>query len=463
MESYIIDNEFSTSSVPAESATYPHLEAAALEHAGRLHPEQAKGRISIAQRTPTGGWWERSYRVDQLPDVMAAIAGVTDAYISQQRFECRRLLTQLWQLGAMYVDIDFHKVSELQDMHPLGVLEDVLGHLERHRMPAPTLAIASGRGLYVIWLHNPVPRKALPRWNACQRELWKVLRPFGADRGALDAARVLRVAGTINGRSGAVVEQIAPAGDVWDFEDLAAAVLPLERGEVRDLRIARAARRPSEGLVVPPQGFNAGTLWAGRLTDLQRLRGIRTLGDLPPGQRDPWMFIAGVAMSWLTVNPQALRRELWALAKEAARWNDEESSRRLQAIMKRAHMAARGEHVDWDGRMVDPRYYFKNSTIIEWLEITPDEEKDMQVLISSDEARRRHRVAERERKRRVGEVKMTRGEYLDLAAWNRSEVQRMTLQGRSASEIAEALKLSKIRVKEIRRENRENGLPKVDG
>ncbi len=389
----------------------PDLKSAALRHGALLHPEQTTGRVSIAHKTPSGGWRERSYRVDQLPDVMAAIAGENDAYISQQRFECRRLLVQLWQLGAMYVDLDYHKVSELAGMHPMGVLDDVLVALERTQLPAPTLAMASGRGLYVIWLHSPVPRKALPRWNACQKELWRVLKRFGADRGALDAARVLRVAGTINGKSGAVVEQIAPVGDVWDFETLAAEVLPLDRGEVRDLRIARAARRPSERLVVPPEGFTPGTLWAGRLTDLQRLRGIRFLGDLPPGQRDPWMFIAGVAMSWLTVNPQALDRELRALAKEAAGWRDEESSRRLQAIMKRARMAARGEHVDWDGRMVDPRYYFKNQTIIEWLEITADEERDMQVLISSDEARRRDTEQQRKRRREAGMV--SRDEYLE--------------------------------------------------
>lgn len=410
---------------------------------------------------------ESSYRVDQLPDVMAAIAGETDAYISQQRFECKRLLTQLWQLGAMFVDLDFHKVNELRDMHPLGVLDDVLVHLERNRMPAPTLAIASGRGLYVIWLHNPVPRKALPRWNACQKELWRVLRPFGADRGALDAARVLRVAGTINGRSGAVVEQIAPAGDVWPFEDLAEEVLPLDRGEVRDLRIARAARRPSEKLVVPPEGFNAGTLWAGRLTDLQRLRGIRFLGDLPPGQRDPWMFIAGVAMSWLTVNPQVLDRELRALAKEAARWTDEESSRRLQAIMKRAHMAARGERVDWDGREVDPRYYFKNSTIIEWLEITPDEERDMQVLISSDEARRRDAESQRKRRREAGMV--SRDEYEAGALAREREPVIVRLRDEEGKSLRQIAKETGIPYSEVRRlsnridKGNDEGDPSVSG
>ena len=432
------------------------MQAVAVEHAGMLHPDNvAKGPVSLAHKTASGTWRERSYRMDQLSQVLAEHAGEIDWYISQQRFECRRVIAQLLELGAMYVDIDYHKVPELAGMHPLGVLEDVLTALERAQKPEPTLAIFSGRGMYVIWLHEPVPRKELPCWNACQKELWRVLERFGADRGALDAARVLRIAGTVNSNSGAVVEQISPAGEVWDFETLTAEVMPMERGEVRDLGIARARRRPSERLWVPSQGFNQGTLWAGRLGDLQRLKGMRHLGDLPPGERDLWMFIAGVAMSWMSVNPHVLQRELWELAKEAARWDEREAYGRLQAIMKRAHMAARGEKIEWMGHEVDPRYHFKNQTIIDWLEITSEEEEELDVIISRGEKRKRNRK-HKERVRREAGV-MPRSEYLQLAELNRREVARRTAEGESASQIAEAQRISQSRVKQIRREIKESG------
>jgi hypothetical protein len=430
---------------------------AAVEHAGMLHPNEARGRVSIAVATPHG-WRERSYRVDQLPDVLPALAGETDAYISQQRFECKRVITQLWQLGALFSDLDFHEVPELADMHPLGVLEDVLTALERARKPAPTLAIFSGRGMYPIWLHNPLPRTALPRWNACQRELYEVLRPFGADPRAMDAARVLRIVGTINSKSGAVVEQIAPPGEVWNFDDLADEILPLERGELHDLRIkraARAARSPSKRLDVPSQGFNTGTLWAGRLGDLQRLRGIRWSGDLPPGERDNWLFLAGVAMSWIAI-PPVLERELRELAKEAANWSDEESARRLQAIMKRAHMAARGEQVEWplgSGRMVDARYRLRNQTIIEWLEITSDEEEDMDVIISKTEKRRRDRERKAQERREAGIA-----DRYEIAAQNKAAVLRMTQEGKGASQISDRLTLSERYVKQLRSELKQEGL-----
>jgi hypothetical protein len=420
----------------------PKFREAASDHAGMLHPAESRGRVVIAHKDGAR-WKQRSYDVGDLPEIIPAVAGLEDAYISQQRFYFKRTISQLLQLGAMYVDVDFHTIPELAGMDARGVLEDVLVALERARMPAPTMAIASGRGLYVIWLHEAIPRAALTRWNAAQRELWRVLSPFGGDRGALDAARVLRLAGTKNSKNGATVEQIAPPGEVWKFDDLAEEILPLGREELYDLRIQRAARdarMPSKSRQRPPMAFTQSTLWEGRLTDLQKLRQLRWFeGDLPPGARDHWMFLAGVAMSWIAI-PQVLRRELWELSKEAASWNDAESGKRLSAIMKRAHMAAKGERVEWNGVEVDPRYRFRNSTIIELLEIEDWEMEEMSVIISSDEARRRNTKRHEKSRREAG--MMERSEYLGIASHNHREAHRLRSEGLTRRQIADTLKLS---------------------
>jgi hypothetical protein len=425
------------------------LRDAALDHASTLHPAESRGRVVIAHKDGER-WKQGSYDVSDLPEIIPAVAGLEDAYISQQRFFFKRTIAQLQQLGALFVDIDFHTIPELAGMDARGVLEDVLIALERARIPAPTMAIASGRGLYVIWLHGAIPRAAIGRWNACQKQLWEILRPFGADRGALDAARVLRLAGTRNSKNGAVVEQIAPAGEVWNFDDLAEEILPYSREELYDLRIqraARGARMPSKSLARPPQGFTRTTLWEGRLGDLQKLRALRWFeGDLPPGQRDHWMFIAGVAMSWIAV-PQVLRRELWELSKEAATWNDAESGRRLSAIMKRAHMAAKGERVEWNGIQIDPRYRFKNQTIIELLEIEDWEQEEMSVIISSDEARKRHRERESQRRREAGE--MERFKYTATAEQRRMKAAELRSGGMLQREIAEILGCSQQEVSRL--------------
>ncbi|MFU7518139.1 DNA-binding response regulator, partial [Clostridium sp. HCS.1] len=69
----------------------------------------------------------------------------------------------------------------------------------------PNLIVDSGRGLYLIWLINSVPGKALPLWKAVEEYLYSVLKRFGDDRQALDPTRVLRVPGSINSKSGTYV------------------------------------------------------------------------------------------------------------------------------------------------------------------------------------------------------------------------------------------------------------------
>jgi hypothetical protein len=405
-------------------------------HHGAFVHGGGMGSVSIAQSIHAGYWRERSYPVEVALQLLDHHKGRADVYLSTQRFRGRRRVAYLLSMGSLYADLDYYRVPELSSLDPRRVLDLALAGLERASMPLPTLAISSGRGLYLLWLHSPIPRAALPRWTACQRKLYEVLQPLGADRVALDAARVLRVVGTLHGGTGTTVEAITPAGDARDFEELAARILPLDRAELRDIRIQRAlraARNPSERPQAPPEGFTQATLWEARLTDLQKLKELRWFGDPMPDFRDRWMFVAGVGMSWLAI-PPVLRRELFALAREVGGWTEGRARSKLSAVISRSHAAARGERVEWAGFDWDPRYRLRNQTIIELLEITAEEEREMKTIISDEERRQR----DRERKN----PEMTRGEYETRAAKRRAQARRMAAEGLRPQEIAETLGVS---------------------
>ncbi len=411
-----------------------------LMHGEALHGEGApRHHVVIAQAQPR--WRQRAYRVETLPEVLPELAGAGDVFISQGRFwGYRREVAQLAGISALWSDLDCHNVPRLRGMHPLGVLQEALALLEQAKVPQPSLAIFTGRGLAPLWLHSAVPRAALPRWNACQRRIFETLKPLGADAGAKDAARVLRLAGSVNRKSGMVVEALRPPGEVWAFDDLADEVLPLTReelAEVRDLRIQRARRGPERRLWTPGDGLTVATLWEARLSDLQLLLRLRwDAEELPPGQRDKWLFVAGCGMSWLAADPGVMRRELYSLAREVGGWPEGETASRLHAVVRRATMAKDGEKVAYRGAEVDPRYRISTSTIQESLEITAAEERHMSTLISPTEKARR-----RTEKARASGV-IAREEYVGRAARRRREASRRAAEGESFKQIAASLGVS---------------------
>jgi hypothetical protein len=228
--------------------------------------------------------------------------------MSQNRFRGkRRAISQVGELCAMFGDLDFYRVPELRDPPPEAVLTRALGLLQGAGVPEPSLSFSSGRGLYVIWSHGLVARKELPVWNACQDRLHVRLRSLGADPAAKHAATVLRLAGTVNSKNGAVVRPLLEARErPYRFEHLAEALAK----NAPDLPEGAEEREPADVYGIAPQGvarslrkhprgWSEASLGEGRLTYLQHLRRMRYGEDGPMGDfRDRWLFIACTAVSF---------------------------------------------------------------------------------------------------------------------------------------------------------------------
>ncbi len=426
-----------------------------MDHVRVLHPAESIGMITVARRI-NGRWREQRFFAETLPEVVRLCAGQPDCYLTQNRFRGPRRITHLVALDALWADLDPQHVPELARYRIEWILDWAYEILFDAQIPAPNYVVSTGRGLALVWLHEPVPRGALPRWRACQQHIYRALTPLGADRAALDPARVLRIVGSMNPKSGRLVEALTPVQPVWEFDSLADEILPLSRGELTDLRIQRALRAsksPQNEKKRPPQGFTAATLWEARLSDLQRLLDLRWQGTLPPGQRDTWLFLAGVAMSWLA-EPVLLERELYALAHQVGGWSEGTTRSQMQAIFKRARMVAHKEPIEWKGQAIDARYRFKTQTILEWLDITRAEQAQLQTLIAPEMAKARHREAERARKHETGEVEQDRQEYLvqHTASEARTKAHRLRQEGQSISAIAAHLGITRQRVQQYLKE-----------
>jgi hypothetical protein len=93
-----------------------------------------------------------------------------------------------------------------------------------------------------------------------------------------------------------------------------------------------------------------------------------------------------------------------------------------------------GEKVEYAGRTFDPRYTFANATLLDWLEITSDEQRELRTIIGINEVRRRGAERQTERRRAAGA--MTREDYESNAEQKRATARLLRAQGKTWSDIA---------------------------
>ena len=130
-----------------------HVGASPLAHARYLHNGAGKGYVTLGQKNglkPPNDWYQHSYPVEKLYEVVPAYSGLYDVYITQNRFYGSRSIDNLAELSALYADLYYYKRSELAGMRAEAVLDLSLEALLREQIPPPSLAMSTGRGLALV-------------------------------------------------------------------------------------------------------------------------------------------------------------------------------------------------------------------------------------------------------------------------------------------------------------------------
>lgn len=378
----------------AAQLTLPTLDTS-LDHFAHLH-QPSHGTTLLWERASGNHWHKLSPGDARIPSLLAAQHGQEDRYLSANEFHGWRLVRLLKSLRCCYVDIDGCRDAEY-------TLAEALDTLKYAQLPPPSAVVFSGRGLHLYWFIEPVPGKALPVWQRCQDALIAALLPLGADPAAKDCTRVLRLVGSVNSKTGTVVRGLVLNPEPYGFRHLCDEILgyrqPRQPAPVRDLSVARAER--------------GGRLRTGSIYDRWHLvyqdlltiaKHHASLGGVPTGYRDKWLFLSAVALSWFA-NPNTLERELLDIAKKWSRGlSDSEVRNAIAAPLDRAALAAEGKQVEFGGELLDPRYRFRRDTLHEWMSpiIPADLGTQLRAIVSADtkaaheseRTRARDRVAE---------------------------------------------------------------------
>lgn len=351
---------------------------------------------------------QSSHRLIEMPTVLGLIDPTRDTWLTQAEFiRPNRRVVNLARIGLLFADLDTYRIPGLTGRTPEALAASVLYHCHQEGIPTPSMLIFSGRGIQAKWLlDSPVPRQALPRWNACQKYLIDRLASVGADVGAKDASRVLRLVETVNTKSGEAcrvvhVENGADGQPIrYGFEYLAEVLLPVARWEIEQQRRERAERRQFKLLPGAKtdnlRGFSGRQLAWHRLEDLRKLATLR--GGVGEGERMKHLFwrLNFLLLSGAT-HSGAMYHEATALARELAPgWNDYRS-KELMTLYAKAKAYEAGEKVSFGGREFAPLYTPRNDTLISLFQITDSEQAELRTVISKGMAQERRRDRDRKR------------------------------------------------------------------
>ncbi len=383
------------------------------EEARAYHDPGRSGFFSILVDVD-GDKRQSSHRLIEMPTVLGLVDKTRDTWLSQAEFfKPNRRVVNLARIGLLFADLDTYRTPWAKGRKPEELSAAVLYHCHQEGIPTPSMLVFSGRGIQAKWLlERPVPRQALPRWNACQKYLIDRLLPVGADVAAKDASRVLRLVETVNSKSGEVcrVVHVESGSDGqpirYSFEFLAEALLPVARWDIEKQRQERAEKRQIKLLPGNKtdnlRGFSGRQLAWHRLEDLRKLATLR--GGVSEGERMKHLFwrLNFLLLSGAT-NSAQMYHEAAALARELdSSWNYR--SKELMTLYAKAKQYEAGEKVEFGGKQFAPLYTPRNDTLINLFQITDDEQRTLRTLISRDMAAERHRKREEARRRASGAV-----------------------------------------------------------
>lgn len=357
------------------------------------NPQNTSGWITLAKKDPdTKRFRQYHYKPEELASSLSEWMG-EDVYYSQNSFyKPQRRIDNIRQLRSLYVDLDVYNLG----MTP----EWVLGKLEfeyfGQAIPEPNMVIFSGRGLVLIWNIEPIPYKAMPLWRAVETFFVDQLKEVGADTKATDPARIFRLAGTINSKNQSIVKTEYRHDHRYDIHQLQYDYLP----ELSPKKLAAKKKGRKTKIV---RMFNTYTLHLSRARDLAKLVELRQ-GDVE-GFRETVLFLYRYWTCCFTNDPDraledtlSLNSEFLHPLQEKEVINATKSAEKAWEAKSDAKANELAKALGYPGA----GYNMPNSQIIEWLDISPEEQEHLSSIIGAAEKRRRNRLQKEKWRRSIG-------------------------------------------------------------
>lgn len=368
------------------------------------------------------------YTYPELLQEIEQYEGAKDIYVSVNTFYIpQRKSSNVRHFRALYVDLDVVKQT---NMTVDEAYNELMKRADEGIIPIPTIVNNSGNGLHVYWCIDDVPKKLMPVWQQMQDELFKKLNDLGADPQATDVSRVLRVPGTVNSKNNVVCTTLyineKARYSLFKLNDLY-----LHPQIKKPLRTVKKGEKQAD-----KTNFNAYTLNLARIEDLNTLIQLRDYNLT--GYRNT---IFHLYVNWYCLFNRDYEQILDNCLAVNAQFRESMSEKEVAGYVKRGLSAV--ERMISQGQM-PLAYKYKNSTLIEKLAITEEEQKHMKTIISEQVKRERYNA-----KRRTEEFKTARNEQLKSSRRNEQGLTSREQQKQELMKQVKELKSQGLKYKEI--------------
>lgn len=391
-------------------------------HIALLHPRGSRGKVCTARAGRDGHGWDEGLVSPSSKAISEQLASAEVEYVGMLRYSGRRHSACVTGIGTGFQDLDYYREGlPYADASAEEVAALIMAAHEAAGIPRVSFVEDSGRGAYPVWLFAGMDGNALPRWQLAMRNLrgpvldadgnlpkrrgkigpkveafeqrmlplWRLQRDLGLDRGAIDPARVLRVMGAINPKSGRMAHLAWPSAiqdiERVNFDAWCDALMPYTRAEMRQLRTEREAWKAANSDRVPaprgPRRPRKGSKWVLIGEDLDRLLDHRGAAWFRiHKKRDWWVFLRAIAIA-MTEGGCA---QEWA-ERLAPRIGlpVAEAAASLSGVERGMRAAGAGERREWKGADRPAFYDYAYSTIADRLLVDEDvaREAGLRVLV----------------------------------------------------------------------------------
>ncbi|CAG7838730.1 hypothetical protein CLOHAE12215_00077 [Clostridium haemolyticum] len=440
----------------------------AQSHIDILHKED-DGYITVAVKKENS-WYQYHYKKEELKENIGKLLSIDDLnlYISPNSFyKPLRRIENVRKLNSLYIDMDYYNMDKLKKLTPEQIIYLLDTEYFKEKVPEASFIVITGRGIAIYWLIEPVPYMALPLWNAVQKFLLNKLEDVGADPKSIDAARVMRLSGSLNQKSGKLAELLVYNGNYkYALREIQEEYMPALTPYVKNPAFKRRGRKSK---IV--KMFNCYSLHYARLMDLVKLQEMRNGlcrnkdGNLTEtGQREIMCFLYRYWSCCFTKDKEkALKDTLefnkgftLPLDKNTVRTQTRQAEKAYEEWLynefnyKKKKDRTKEEEETFKSLKSKRKQYkllgynYTNKTLIDILCIIEEEMRELITIISEKEVKRRNNEQHKVKRRNENGLTKKQQEKLDRL----EAIQDLKNKGYKQKEIAIKLEISIRTVKD---------------